>query len=356
MTTTNNTQNGGVSDLHPVSECDEEALVLGLDGGTTSTICVCMPFFPICNHHLPVPLPVLGRAIAGCSNHNSVGETLARDTLEQVMMEALSKSGAKKSAVKAVCLGVSGVNHPKDQERILNWLRDIFPRHVKLYVQNDAVAALASGSMGKLHGCVLIAGTGSIAYGFAEDGKEARAAGGGPVLGDWGSGYGIAAKALTAVVRAHDGRGPQTMLTDSILKLLRLSSPDELIGWTYADPSWARIAALVPEVVSCAEAGDGVANEILNYAVAELALTVKAVVQRLGLSREDGRGQFPVVLVGGVLVSNKNWDIGQKVVDCLMKTYPGAFPVRPKVEPAVGAALLACNFLMKEKERNGVIV
>lgn len=45
------------------------------------------------------------------------------------------------------------------------------------------------------------------------------------------SGYGIAAQALTAVVRAHDGRGQQTMLTDSILKSLCLSSPDELIGY-----------------------------------------------------------------------------------------------------------------------------
>lgn len=62
----------------------------------------------------------------------------------------------------------------------------MFPSHVKIYVQNDAVAALASGTMGKLHGCVLVAGTGSIAYGFSEDGKEARAAGGGPILGDWG--------------------------------------------------------------------------------------------------------------------------------------------------------------------------
>lgn len=57
---------------------------------------------------------------------------------------------------------------------------------MKLYVQNDAVAALASGTMGKLHGCVLIAGTGCISYGFAEDGREARASGAGPVLGDWG--------------------------------------------------------------------------------------------------------------------------------------------------------------------------
>lgn len=48
------------------------------------------------------------------------------------------------------------------------------------------MAALSSGTMGKLHGCVLIAGTGTIAYGFTEDGREARAAGAGPVLGDWG--------------------------------------------------------------------------------------------------------------------------------------------------------------------------
>lgn len=65
--------------------------------------------------------------------------------------------------------------------------RDIFPSHVRLYVQNDAVAALASGTMGKLHGCVLIAGTGTIPYGFTVDGREARAAGAGPILGDWGS-------------------------------------------------------------------------------------------------------------------------------------------------------------------------
>ncbi|PWA38309.1 hypothetical protein CTI12_AA582540 [Artemisia annua] len=54
-----------------------------------------------------------------------------------------------------------------------------------LYVQNDVLAALASGSMGKLHGCVLIAGIGSIAYCCYKDGEEARAAGGGPILGDW---------------------------------------------------------------------------------------------------------------------------------------------------------------------------
>ncbi|KAL9666524.1 hypothetical protein QQ045_000858 [Rhodiola kirilowii] len=257
--------------------------------------------------------PVLARAVAGCSNHNSVGETAARETLERVMAEALLKSGATRSSVRAVCLAVSGVNHPNDQQRILNWLGDIFPRHVRFFVQNDDVAALASGTMGKLHGCVLIAGTGTIAYGFTEDGREARAAGAGPVLGDWGSGYGIAAQALTAIVRGHDGRGSPTMLTSSILGLLDLSSPDELIGPSHwysggrtPDPSWARIAALVPVVVSCAEAGDIVAHQILVVSVQELASSVKAVVQRLGLCGEDGKGCFPLVMVGGVLEANRD--------------------------------------------------
>nr|GEW59522.1 ribonuclease H-like domain-containing protein [Tanacetum cinerariifolium] len=63
----------------------------------------------------------------------------------------------------------------------------IFPDDVKCFVHNDVVAAIASGTMGKLHGCVLIAGTGTIAYGYTEDGREAHASGARPVLGDWGS-------------------------------------------------------------------------------------------------------------------------------------------------------------------------
>ncbi|KAK2662050.1 hypothetical protein Ddye_000624 [Dipteronia dyeriana] len=345
-------RNGEIWDFEAMATGRE--VILGLDGGTTSTVCICMPVISM-SQPLPDPLPLLARAVAGCSNHNSVGEDAARETLEQVMADALSKSGSSRSAVRAVCLAVSGVNHPTDQQRILNWLRDIFPRHVRLYVHNDAVAALACGTMGQLHGCVLIAGTGTIAYGFTEDGRDARAAGAGPILGDWGSGYGIAAQALTAVIRAYDGRGPHTMLTSNILRTLDLSSPDELIGWTYADPSWARIAALVPEVVSCAEAGDEVANRILRDSVQELALSVKAVVQRLGLCGEDGTDSFPLVMVGGVLEANSRWDIGKEVIKYISKEYSGAFPIRPKVEPAVGAALLAWNSSMKESKKEAYI-
>ncbi|XP_008812119.1 N-acetyl-D-glucosamine kinase-like [Phoenix dactylifera] len=341
-------RNGEIWNFESQTPAGGAGVILGLDGGTTSTVCVCLPAAMPLASALPDPLPILSRAVAGCSNHNSVGETAARETLEEVMAQALSKACSNRAAVQAVCLAVSGVNHPMDQQRLLDWLRDIFPSHVRFYVENDAVAALASGTMGKLHGCVLIAGTGTIAYGFTEDGREARAAGAGPVLGDWGSGYGIAAQALTAVIRAHDGRGPQTKLTKNILDILGLSSPDELIGWTYADPSWARIAALVPVVVSSAEEGDEVANRILYDSVQELADSVIAVVRRLRLCGKDGKDPFPLVMVGGVLEANKKWDIGKEVINCISKVYAGAHPIQPKVEPAVGAALLAWNHYSKE--------
>ncbi|KAM3211350.1 hypothetical protein ACQJBY_064866 [Aegilops geniculata] len=273
----------------PAAAAWEGGVILGVDGGTTSTVCVCLPA-AMPPPEAPGSVAVLSRAIAGCSNRNSVGENAALETLEQVMMQALTMANTDRSAVVAVCLSVSGVNHPSDQQRMLDWI----------------------------------------------------------------CGYGIAAQALTAVIKAHDGRGPQTNLTRDIIRKLEISSPDELIGWAYADPSWARIAALVPVVVSAAEDGDKVANTILHDAVQELAESVVAVVRRLTLCGEDGKDQFPLVLVGGVLEGNKKWDISGEVIKCISKVFPGVCPIWPEVEPAIGAALLAWSHLRKEsKLQNG---
>lgn len=95
------------------------SVILGVDGGAGNTVCVCIPAaMPFAD-----PLPVLSRAVAGCSNHNSVGEDKARETLERVMAQALLKARRRRSNVCAVCLAVAGVNHPIDQQRMLDWLR-----------------------------------------------------------------------------------------------------------------------------------------------------------------------------------------------------------------------------------------
>lgn len=50
-------------------------------------------------------------------------ESAARETLEKVMADALAESRSTRASVQAVCLSASGVDHPKDQHRILTWLR-----------------------------------------------------------------------------------------------------------------------------------------------------------------------------------------------------------------------------------------
>ena len=66
-------RNGEIWDFeHEVAVATNRQVILGLDGGTTSTVCICMPMMPF-SDTLPHPLPVLARAVAGCSNHNSVG-------------------------------------------------------------------------------------------------------------------------------------------------------------------------------------------------------------------------------------------------------------------------------------------
>lgn len=85
-------RNGEIWDFEHELTSGGQKLILGLDGGTIDTVCICMPITPFTPNYNPLePPPVYARAVAGCSNHNSVGETAARETLEQVMAEALSK-------------------------------------------------------------------------------------------------------------------------------------------------------------------------------------------------------------------------------------------------------------------------
>src|SRR5262249_50504885 len=135
------------------------------------------------------------------------------------------------------------------------------------------------------------------------EGKHARSGGWGHILGDEGSGYAIAQQALQAVVRASDGRGPQTALRDRILQAWNLQNTDELIGEIYGEPEKAKIASLSSWVMISARAGDQVAAGILQHAARELALAVSAVCQTLGFSRQE----VPLALGGGLLINEADF-------------------------------------------------
>jgi N-acetylglucosamine kinase-like BadF-type ATPase len=193
---------------------------------------------------------------------------------------------------------------------------------------------------------VIIAGTGSIAYGRDAAGRAARAGGWGYLLGDEGGGFWIGRAALTAVVRQFDGRGPVTLLTDLVLAQMSLSNPAELIPAVYEHPSQRRaIAAIATLVQKASDAGDAVAAEILARAGAELTGAAASVIARLGM-----RGDvFRVVLSGGIFRALPSLAID--VTERLSEVAPRAEAHVLTVEPAVGAVRLALA-----AARGGVVV
>ena len=166
-------------------------------------------------------------------------------------------------------------------------------------------------------------------------GETARAGGWGWRLGDEGSGYDIGHRALIAALRDHDGRGPATLLTESIRGALSLGTIDELVDLTYrGNMGSEEVAALAGLVGKAAGEGDNVALRILEGAGVELGVSASAVIGRLGLT-----GGFTLGLVGGVF--NLGSLIRESLERSVRRTAPDCVISRPRFPPEVGAALLA---------------
>jgi glucosamine kinase len=106
--------------------------------------------------------------------------------------------------------------------------------------------------------------------------------------------------ALHALARGEDGRGVSTELRDSVLKVLGLAGPGDLIKWI-ASAQKADVASLVPLIFEVAEAGDQAALTVIEEAVDELVGHVRTLVRRL----EPWPATPEVALAGGLLKENQ---------------------------------------------------
>lgn len=166
----------------------------------------------------------------------------------------------------------------------------------RVKVVTDAEAALES-VFPDMPGIVLIAGTGSIAWGRDAAGAVHRAGGFGWRMGDEGSGYALGRAALGAIGQAEDGRGPPTALTTAILDALAISGLDQLVRWA-ASADRRSVAALAVPVCQVARAGDALARMLVEQAVDQLAAHVEALHARIG---DSSGGAVPLALGGGLL-------------------------------------------------------
>jgi N-acetylglucosamine kinase-like BadF-type ATPase len=211
----------------------------------------------------------------------------------------------------AAGLGLAGLRSGADADRIAALLRD--RTGARVAVGDDTDAALAGAFRGG-PGIVVIAGTGSGAAGRDAAGRTVRVGGHGYLLGDEGGGYWIGRQAVSAALRAADGTGPPTALTELVRRAFdSLTGAEQQVHSRPTDRGL--LARLVPVVTAAAvgrvppaagpapsgtapagpgpgPAGDPVAARILDEAAGHLVALATAVRDRLG--------PLPVAGVGGV--------------------------------------------------------
>jgi glucosamine kinase len=214
-----------------------------------------------------------------------LGETISRH-LAELGRPLLSREGIVRA--DAFVVGAAGAG--RDTERFE--LQTALERERlawRVLVTSDAELARAAAFEGG-PGVLLIAGTGSIALSRDADGTLRRVGGLGWRMGDQGSGYWLASRALEAVGAMHDQLGPVTRLAETLPAAVKAPGIAALVRWsTTATP--AAVAALGPHVVECAEHGDPVALDLVNASIAWLS--------RLAIAA--GGRHLPVALAGGLL-------------------------------------------------------
>lgn len=259
------------------------------------------------------------------------------DVIASAVCEALESANLGDQRARIIYVGVAGVGRTEEKRALQHELerRNLAEEVV---VEADALIAL-SDAFGSGPGIMLIAGTGSVAFGRSPNGAFARAGGWGLAIGDEGSGAWIGRRALGIVAAAHDNREPATALTGAILTATQVNDVEDLVAWAIAArPS--DLAALAPAVFTEAANDDTRAASLVSLAVEELVLHVRALARTLFV---DERAEIPVALSGGLL--QKGSFLRKKLETRLKSVVPGSVVHSAAVNPARGAVKAANSLI-----------
>ncbi|HUA02071.1 MAG TPA: BadF/BadG/BcrA/BcrD ATPase family protein [Candidatus Aquilonibacter sp.] len=302
---------------------------LGFDGGGTKTECVLADSDG----------RIIARSVGGPSNPLRAGYMRAWFALSEAADLVLSRQKIGAGHIRGICAGLGGAGRSGVARRAATFFERSFP-NANVRVTTDLEIAL-DAAFGSGEGIILLAGTGSAAFGRGDGNKTARAGGRGPWFSDEGSAFDIGRRAFKAVVEAEESRGPETALSKRLFKWHQANDWDLLLDHVSknADEVFPKTFPLVAEL---AERGDAVSREILSAAALALAKLAACVVDQLGWHNRE----IPVAKVGGVHGRSQFFD---GAIDVELKKLLDRVRLVPlEMTPAEAAARMAAHFVRAE--------
>ncbi|MCI0353688.1 MAG: hypothetical protein L0099_01425 [Acidobacteria bacterium] len=260
------------------------ALYLGMDGGGTKTECA-----------VGDDSAILGRSKTGGSKVQRVGEECARESLHQAIVQACQQARRDPAAITHACVGIAGASNPQARDTVRRIVAEVVPASID--VVGDMVVGFEA-AFPEASGLLVLAGTGSIAFGRNERGETARAGGWGSAISDEGSGDWIGRAGVAAALRAFDS-GQSNALIGGIMNAWHVATREDVARVANSIPP-PDFAALFPLVLSAADRGDGLARDILMRAGTELATLAKVAMRRLW----PGPHPIRVRISGGVFMNS----------------------------------------------------
>jgi glucosamine kinase len=294
---------------------------LGIDGGGTKTTCA-----------VGDDSSVLATASAGPSNIVRVGEATTRESLHQAVRQACAAAGIPPSEVSRTCVGGSGAARPELAAIVREFLAEMLSTPVDV-VGDMQIALEAAFDQGP--GVIVIAGTGSIAYGRDRQRKTVRAGGWGFAIGDEGSAHWIGRAAVIALLGASDQNeaAGDSALAAALFRAWGVRSLSDLARAANSVPP-PDFSALFPAVLATK---DELAAQVLRSAGRELAQVADIAIGRLFAKAEPG--PVPVGMVGGVFRHAEL--VRQVFYNELRRLDPRAEVIPQVVEPVEGALRMA---------------
>jgi glucosamine kinase len=298
--------------------------ILGFDGGGTKTECILAD----------AQGQILARATTGPSNPLRAGYMRAWFALGEASDSVMARLKVTSDQISGVCAGLGGAGRPGVVRRVTTYFEKSFPK-AEVIVTTDLEIAL-DAAFDEGEGILLLAGTGSAAFGRDANGRTARAGGRGPWFSDEGSAFDIGREAVKAISLADEHRGPESALTRKIL------SPHMWRDWTLLLEAVAKhpddvFPKIFPFVAQVADRGDEVAQGILSKAAASLAGLAFAVARELGW--QDRAVQ--IARSGGVYNRSKFFDAA--IESEIAKSLPQARFVSSAISPVEAAVRMAAR-------------
>ena len=237
---------------------------LGIDGGASKTAAL------LGDEHRQ-----LGCATDSTCKIQVVGEREAQRVLQHVITTACDAVRIEPRQLARICIGMSGASQPGIPEKLRSFVAELTT--APTIVVGDNIIAFHAAFAGAEEGVLVIAGSGSIAYGRTAEGKEARAGGERGGASDAGSGCWIGQQALHAAQRAAEAAlqtQPEAADRPFVQEILHAAQ-------NLSTTRSSAIADLVPIVVRACENGDPDARRILQEAGRELASLAARVIAQL---------------------------------------------------------------------------